>query len=175
MEGSFCVCRLQRVHQFCGYQITLLRLAWGVGLPFGWREEGITAGLSFFCSWKFHAIVYILFSNGILTLRRIPCLFRNCGKVFCSDCADRDLPLPHQNLFQPVRVCNVCYDSLNRDNEDEETSLGPLEEHGDFNIPKSHLRGRAFSLTSLTTGPCACHCCQLKRPTKFKAVTAGST
>ena len=101
-------------------------------------------------------------------------LFRNCGKVFCSECADRDLPLPHQNLFQPVRVCNVCYESLSGENEDGEVCLGPLQEHQDFSATKSHF-GRAFSLTSLATGSCACHCCQLKRPTKFKAVTAGST
>ncbi|XP_046642401.1 myotubularin-related protein 3-like isoform X3 [Daphnia pulicaria] len=99
---------------------------------------------------------------------------RNCGKVFCSECADRDLPLPHQNLFQPVRVCNVCYDSLSGENEDGEMCLGALQEHPDFSATRSHL-GRAFSLTSLATGSCACHCCQLKRPTKFKAVTAGST
>ncbi|XP_032789509.1 myotubularin-related protein 3 isoform X2 [Daphnia magna] len=100
---------------------------------------------------------------------------RNCGKVFCSECADRDLPLPHQNLFQPVRVCNVCYDSLSGENEDGEICSRPPQEQQDFSAPKSHLMGRAFSLTSLATGSCACHCCQLKRPTKFKAVTAGST
>ncbi|XP_057378844.1 myotubularin-related protein 4-like isoform X3 [Daphnia carinata] len=100
---------------------------------------------------------------------------RNCGKVFCSDCADRDLPLPHQNLFQPVRVCNVCYDSLNGDNEDEEICSRPPQEQEGFAAPKSHVMERAFSLSSLATGSCACHCCQLKRPNKFKAVTAGST
>lgn len=100
---------------------------------------------------------------------------RNCGKVFCSDCADRDMPLPHQNLFQPVRVCNMCFDSLRGGNEDTETAFGVIQEHSDLITHTSHQRGRAFSLTNLNTGPCICQCCKLKRPTKFKAVTAGST
>ncbi|KAL0994789.1 hypothetical protein UPYG_G00127180 [Umbra pygmaea] len=37
---------------------------------------------------------------------------RNCGNVFCKDCCSLKLPIPDQQLYDPVLVCNVCYDLL---------------------------------------------------------------
>jgi len=33
---------------------------------------------------------------------------RNCGQVFCYQCADQFYPLPNHNLIAPARVCNNC-------------------------------------------------------------------
>ncbi|XP_057209981.1 myotubularin-related protein 4 isoform X3 [Triplophysa rosa] len=37
---------------------------------------------------------------------------RNCGNVFCKDCCHLRLPIPDQQLYDPVLVCNTCYDLL---------------------------------------------------------------
>ncbi|CAF98531.1 unnamed protein product [Tetraodon nigroviridis] len=37
---------------------------------------------------------------------------RNCGNVFCKDCCHLKLPIPDQQLYDPVLVCNACHDLL---------------------------------------------------------------
>ncbi|CAN7986418.1 unnamed protein product [Ixodes hexagonus] len=37
---------------------------------------------------------------------------RNCGNVFCSQCASQMHPVPHEQLYQPVRVCSLCFEAL---------------------------------------------------------------
>ncbi|XP_068767962.1 myotubularin-related protein 3 isoform X1 [Struthio camelus] len=37
---------------------------------------------------------------------------RNCGNVFCSSCCNQKVPVPSQQLFEPSRVCKLCYSSL---------------------------------------------------------------
>uniref|UniRef100_A0A673K265 phosphatidylinositol-3,5-bisphosphate 3-phosphatase n=1 Tax=Sinocyclocheilus rhinocerous TaxID=307959 RepID=A0A673K265_9TELE len=37
---------------------------------------------------------------------------RNCGNVFCKDCCHLKLPIPDQQLYDPVLVCNTCFDLL---------------------------------------------------------------
>ncbi|XP_016523720.1 myotubularin-related protein 4 isoform X1 [Poecilia formosa] len=37
---------------------------------------------------------------------------RNCGNVFCKDCCHLKLPIPDQQLYDPVLVCNTCHDHL---------------------------------------------------------------
>ncbi|XP_029028458.1 myotubularin-related protein 4 isoform X2 [Betta splendens] len=37
---------------------------------------------------------------------------RNCGNVFCKDCCHLKLPIPDQQLYDPVLVCNNCHDLL---------------------------------------------------------------
>ncbi|KAL2095066.1 hypothetical protein ACEWY4_009785 [Coilia grayii] len=37
---------------------------------------------------------------------------RNCGNVFCKDCCHLKLPIPDQQLYDPVLVCNCCHDLL---------------------------------------------------------------
>ncbi|XP_071518229.1 lateral signaling target protein 2 homolog isoform X1 [Panulirus ornatus] len=34
---------------------------------------------------------------------------RNCGKVFCAQCSQHAVPLPHFGIWKAVRVCNVCF------------------------------------------------------------------
>uniref|UniRef100_A0A669EA09 phosphatidylinositol-3,5-bisphosphate 3-phosphatase n=1 Tax=Oreochromis niloticus TaxID=8128 RepID=A0A669EA09_ORENI len=36
----------------------------------------------------------------------------NCGNVFCKDCCHLKLPIPDQQLYDPVLVCNTCHDLL---------------------------------------------------------------
>lgn len=49
-----------------------------------------------------------------LRLRKHHC--RNCGQVFCYKCADQFYPLPNHNLTAPVRVCNNCKLSIDKQN-----------------------------------------------------------
>ncbi|KAJ3589277.1 hypothetical protein NHX12_010122, partial [Muraenolepis orangiensis] len=37
---------------------------------------------------------------------------RNCGNVFCKDCCHLKLPIPDQQLYDPVLVCSTCHDML---------------------------------------------------------------
>ena len=37
---------------------------------------------------------------------------RSCGKLFCHYCSDHYHPVPSEQLYEPVRVCKVCYDKL---------------------------------------------------------------
>ncbi|XP_068600208.1 myotubularin-related protein 4 [Brachionichthys hirsutus] len=37
---------------------------------------------------------------------------RNCGNIFCKDCCHLKLPIPDQQLYDAVLVCNSCYDLL---------------------------------------------------------------
>ncbi|KAM8897639.1 phosphatidylinositol-3,5-bisphosphate 3-phosphatase MTMR4 isoform 2-T2 [Spinachia spinachia] len=37
---------------------------------------------------------------------------RNCGNVFCKDCCHLKLPIPDQQLYDAVLVCNSCHDLL---------------------------------------------------------------
>ncbi|CAC5405983.1 Lateral signaling target protein 2 homolog,Lateral signaling target protein 2 [Mytilus coruscus] len=34
---------------------------------------------------------------------------RNCGKIFCGQCSNNNVPLPHFGHSTPVRVCNRCF------------------------------------------------------------------
>ena len=40
---------------------------------------------------------------------------RNCGQVFCADCARYYVPVPSQQLKDPARVCRRCYSGMNGD------------------------------------------------------------
>ncbi|XP_076057097.1 phosphatidylinositol-3,5-bisphosphate 3-phosphatase MTMR3 isoform X2 [Oratosquilla oratoria] len=37
---------------------------------------------------------------------------RSCGKIFCAECSEHSVPIPREQLYQPVRVCGMCYTSL---------------------------------------------------------------
>ena len=41
--------------------------------------------------------------------------FRSCGRLFCSECSEQSVPIPAEQLYQPVRVCDTCYDELTAD------------------------------------------------------------
>ncbi|XP_069945444.1 phosphatidylinositol-3,5-bisphosphate 3-phosphatase MTMR3 isoform X3 [Cherax quadricarinatus] len=34
---------------------------------------------------------------------------RSCGKIFCSECSEHSIPIPREQLYQPVRVCGSCF------------------------------------------------------------------
>ncbi|XP_057213586.1 myotubularin-related protein 3 isoform X1 [Triplophysa rosa] len=36
----------------------------------------------------------------------------NCGNVFCASCCDQKIPVPSQQLFEPSRVCKLCFSNL---------------------------------------------------------------
>lgn len=40
------------------------------------------------------------------------CFGRNCGNVFCAACCYLKLPIPDQQLYDPVLVCNSCYEHI---------------------------------------------------------------
>ncbi|XP_076367298.1 phosphatidylinositol-3,5-bisphosphate 3-phosphatase MTMR3 isoform X2 [Tachypleus tridentatus] len=44
-----------------------------------------------------------------LVLRRHHC---RCGKVFCYQCCSQVLPVPSEQLYSPVRVCQQCFEGL---------------------------------------------------------------
>ncbi|XP_040856202.1 myotubularin-related protein 4 isoform X1 [Ochotona curzoniae] len=45
-----------------------------------------------------------------LAKRRHHC--RNCGNVFCGECCHLKLPIPDQQLYDPVLVCNSCHEHI---------------------------------------------------------------
>ncbi|RWS27150.1 hypothetical protein B4U80_00874 [Leptotrombidium deliense] len=42
-----------------------------------------------------------------LIRRRHHC--RNCGQIYCNNCANNFIALTHYGFYKPVRVCNLCY------------------------------------------------------------------
>ncbi|CAK9295990.1 unnamed protein product [Gordionus sp. m RMFG-2023] len=45
-----------------------------------------------------------------ITMRKHHC--RHCGRILCTKCSDKTMPISKYNLTKPVRVCSVCYDVL---------------------------------------------------------------
>ena len=39
-------------------------------------------------------------------------VFRSCGRLFCSECSEQAVPIPAEQLYQPVRVCDQCFEHL---------------------------------------------------------------
>lgn len=37
---------------------------------------------------------------------------RNCGRLFCSECSENSAPIPTEQLYHPVRVCDGCFSDL---------------------------------------------------------------
>lgn len=37
---------------------------------------------------------------------------RSCGRLFCSECSEQAVPIPSEQLYQPVRVCDQCFTQL---------------------------------------------------------------
>ena len=45
------------------------------------------------------------------TFYLVPCS-RHCGRLLCSKCSDKDMPIIKFNLNKPVRVCSPCFEVL---------------------------------------------------------------
>lgn len=43
---------------------------------------------------------------------------RSCGRLFCSECSDNTVPLPAEQLYTPVRVCDGCYKMISGNGND---------------------------------------------------------
>ncbi|XP_064612506.1 rabankyrin-5-like [Liolophura sinensis] len=39
---------------------------------------------------------------------------RHCGRLLCSKCSSKDIPIVKFNLSKPVRVCDICFDVFDR-------------------------------------------------------------
>merc|ERR1719415_345502 len=37
---------------------------------------------------------------------------RSCGRLFCCECSEKTAPIPAEQLYHPVRVCDHCYTTL---------------------------------------------------------------
>ncbi|XP_049825231.1 myotubularin-related protein 4 isoform X2 [Aethina tumida] len=48
---------------------------------------------------------------------------RKCGRIFCADCSVHSTPLPSEQLYNPVRVCTLCYSKLHRNHDDQAKPL----------------------------------------------------
>ena len=41
---------------------------------------------------------------------------RSCGRLFCSECSENTVPIPAEQLYNPVRVCDGCFSKLTSGN-----------------------------------------------------------
>jgi ankyrin repeat protein len=37
---------------------------------------------------------------------------RHCGRILCSKCSEKDMPIIKYNILKPVRICGICFDVL---------------------------------------------------------------
>merc|ERR1719208_668401 len=67
---------------------------------------------------------------------------RSCGRLFCGDCSEKSVAIPAEQLYSPVRVCDMCYLNITGggksdnvikscDNEDKEKSVTDSEDQDD--------------------------------------------
>merc|ERR1719315_111904 len=47
---------------------------------------------------------------------------RSCGKLFCAECSEKYLPIPSEQLYPPVRVCDLCFQELDEVTEGVENA-----------------------------------------------------
>ncbi|EFN79213.1 Myotubularin-related protein 3 [Harpegnathos saltator] len=56
-----------------------------------------------------HAVTQCMGCNTKFWLGRRKHHCRCCGKIFCADCSENFIPLPSEQLYNPVRVCSDCF------------------------------------------------------------------
>ena len=44
-----------------------------------------------------------------------PFVFLGCGTVVCRDCSSHMIPIPTEQLYHPVRVCDDCFVDLEKE------------------------------------------------------------
>lgn len=70
---------------------------------------------------------------------------RSCGKLFCSECSEKYLPIPSEQLYHPVRVCDLCFSDLGEEEEGNEICDKTLEEKvGDQKVLEEAKDGEKF-------------------------------
>ncbi|KAH6931743.1 hypothetical protein HPB50_000230 [Hyalomma asiaticum] len=75
---------------------------------------------------------------------------RRCGRVYCSNCCNRRLPLQRMCFVDPVRICHDCSPATLRENDFYDRHLRLL------------LAGAHFLVTAVPdTGAALPHCCRL--------------
>lgn len=91
--------------QPCGYRIMRLPSVWRATTSSGWEDGSIIVG-----EYK-QKKKKTLFSHSVIINKCIFILFsiRSCGKIFCADCSRNLVPLPAEQLYEPVRVCEPCF------------------------------------------------------------------
>ncbi|XP_017871346.1 PREDICTED: zinc finger FYVE domain-containing protein 1-like isoform X2 [Drosophila arizonae] len=60
---------------------------------------------------------------------------RGCGEGFCHTCSQHRVPVPGRGWLQPVRVCNDCYQQLQR-KSDATPGSRPTNDEGDILVRK---------------------------------------
>ncbi|XP_050442750.1 myotubularin-related protein 3 [Adelges cooleyi] len=56
-----------------------------------------------------HAVTQCMSCDNKFWLGRRKHHCRSCGKIFCADCSRNLVPLPAEQLYEPVRVCEPCF------------------------------------------------------------------
>ncbi|XP_050521870.1 myotubularin-related protein 3 [Daktulosphaira vitifoliae] len=56
-----------------------------------------------------HAVTQCMSCDNKFWLGRRKHHCRSCGKIFCADCSRNLVPLPAEQLYEPVRVCESCF------------------------------------------------------------------
>ncbi|KAG8286328.1 Myotubularin- protein 4 [Homalodisca vitripennis] len=69
-----------------------------------------------------HAVSHCMGCHNQFWLGRRKHHCRSCGKVFCADCSPNTLPLPEEQLYEPVRVCAECYKGPSKEPEPNVTT-----------------------------------------------------
>jgi hypothetical protein len=67
-----------------------------------------------FKPWECRSLIWNIGLYGSSQLYNVHSFFqhhcRNCGGIFCNPCSDNAMPLP--SSAKPVRVCDICYNTL---------------------------------------------------------------
>lgn len=52
---------------------------------------------------------------------------RNCGGTHCGKCSRKEIAIPRYGFFEPVRVCDACYDLLSRPQPQPQSSTASAD------------------------------------------------
>lgn len=99
------------------------------------------------CDFPIPSCVFALWlkRNVVKTLKCYWVPFRNCGKIFCSECSENNVPLPSEQLYEPVRVCATCYSSLHPEIIDSSSSNPNARRSGHTTV-NSHTSSNGHSM-----------------------------
>lgn len=78
------------------------------------------------------------------TLRKHHC--RNCGQIFCHECSAKMCTLPKFGIEKEVRVCDVCYSSLQK----SATVTSQKRAEGPNDLPAEYLNSSLAQQAQVT-------------------------